>query len=119
VYSTFQVPAFSALYKILIVTQRSKESYYKIIPTIAKLLLAYLFINSGVLLYVQCQGKLVYDLQSIFSSLNNWVSVKEKTNKNKNEILYGLEALAEPISGNRIKYVYVTWTKYNTSSCKL
>lgn len=94
----FQVPAFSAAHKILRAAQRSEKNYYKIIPTVAKLLLAfYLLIVESC--YTYSCNKLVYDLHSMFSSLKNGVSVEEK---NENETLSGLEALAEPIFGNGI-----------------
>lgn len=94
----FQGPAFSAAHKILRVAQRAEKSYYKIIPTVAKLLLAfYLLIVESC--YTYSCNKLGYDLPSVFSSLKNGVSVEEK---NENKTLSGLEALAEPIFGNGI-----------------
>lgn len=83
--SRFPAPAFSAPHKILTVPQRPQESYCKIIPTRAKLLLAF-YLLAVESCYTYCFNNSVYDLQSIFSSPRNWVSVKEKQNKTKQKV---------------------------------
>ena len=102
--SRFPAPAFSAPHKILTVPQRSQESYCKIIPTRAKLLLAF-YLLTVESCYTYCFNNSVYDLQSIFTEELGKCERTTKQNQTK-----GLEALAESVFGNRIKHVYVTWT---------